>query len=59
MQLNSALLIDAGDAPFSILRSAALQGPAKLIHPSLTEEGNGSYVSVCAASSSNSLPQGN
>ena len=59
MQVNSALLIDAGDAPFSILRSAALQGPAKLIHPSLTEEGNGSYVSVCEASSSNSLPQGN
>ena len=51
--------MDAGDVPFSILRSAALQGPAKLIHPSLTEEGSGSYVSVCEASSSNSLPQGN
>ena len=35
-----------------IRRIAALQGPAKLIHPSFTDDGNGSYSVVCNANAS-------
>ena len=39
-----------------IRRIAALQGPAKLIHPSFTDDGNGSYSVVCNANASKCLP---
>ena len=42
-----------------IRRIAALQGPAKLIHPSFTDDGNGSYSVVCNANASKYLPAGN
>ena len=40
-------------------RIAALHGPAKLIQPSFTEDGNGSYSVVCNANDSRCLPAGN
>ena len=42
-----------------IRRIAALQGPAKLIHPSFIDDGNGSYSVVCNANDSRCLPAGN
>ena len=44
---------------FVIRLIAALHGPAKLIQPSFTEDGNGSYSVVCNANASRCLPAGN
>ena len=62
MEVNTAR--DRLDFSISFMESlmrriAALHGPAKLIQPSFTEDGNGSYSVVCNANASRCLPAGN
>ena len=62
MEVNTALAkldLSISFIEFVIRRIAALHGPAKLIQPSFTEDGNGSYSVVCNAYVSRCLPAGN
>ena len=62
MEVNTALAkLDLSKSLMEALmrRIAALHGPAKLIQPSFTEDGNGSYSVVCNANASRCLPAGN
>ena len=62
MEVNTALAkLDLSKSLMEAVmrRIAALHGPAKLIQPSFTEDGNGSYSVVCNANASRCLPAGN
>ena len=62
MEVNTALAkLDLSKSLMEALmrRIAALHGPAKLIQPSFTEDGNGSYSVVSNANASRCLPAGN